>query len=410
MMDWVVEVNVLVFSLLTCLCLVPASSFIANRVGLVDLPSARKRHVSPTPLVGGVCVFSAFVAAVFFVPGAAISWSMIGWLSLVLAIGVVDDYVDISPKIRLLAHGMIVVGIASTEGLYVSNVGAITGGSEAQMGSYAVAVAFTVVGVLGAVNAVNMSDGVDGLLGLMLALSLLAVLFLISTTESSAISHFSRFELIAVFGALLGFLVFNSRLFTKRALIFFGDAGSTTIGFLFVYVLINCTQGSTEVFSPVLTGWIVGLPLIDASAVIVSRTMNRQSPFGADRTHLHHKLMDSGISVNHTVLILCGLHFGLILFAITVSRSGYQYSDALLFWGFIALVVFRVAIVSRRINWLHVRSKDTVVDRYPGSEEGLVSAQSGSTKRTFRSTSRRSGHTASIKTSKKAVTSGNRSI
>ena len=335
---------------------------------------------------------------------------MIGWLSLVLAIGVVDDYADISAKLRLVAHGMIVVGIAGTEGLYVSNVGAITGGGEAQMGNYAVAVAFTIVGVLGAINAVNMSDGVDGLLGLMLASSLVAVFFLISISDSSALSHFSRFELIAVFGALLGFLVFNSRLFVKRALIFFGDAGSTTIGFLFVYVLINCTQGSAELFSPVLTGWIVGLPLVDASAVIASRTMKRQSPFGADRTHLHHKLMDSGISVNHTVLILCGLHFGLILFAITVSRSGYQYSDALLFWGFIALVVFRVAIVSRRINWLHVRSKDTVVDRYPGSEEGLVSAQSGSTKRTFRSTSRRSGHTASINSSKKAVTSGNRSI
>jgi len=407
-MAWVTEFNVFVFAFSACLCLVPASSFIANRVGLVDLPSARKRHVSPTPLVGGVCVFSAFVAAVFFIPGAVISWSMIGWLSLVLAVGVADDYADISPKLRLLAHGMIVVGIASTEGLYVSNVGAITGGSEAQMGSYAVAVAFTVVGVLGAINAVNMSDGVDGLLGLMLASSLVAVLFLTLTAESSAVSHFSRFELIAVFGALLGFLVFNSRLFAKQALIFFGDAGSTTIGFLFVYVLINCTQGSAEVFSPVLTGWIVGLPLIDASAVIVSRAMNRQSPFGADRTHLHHKLIDSGIPVNHTVLTLCGLQFGLILFAIVVSRSGYQYSDALLFWGFIALVVFRVAIANRGINFLLARPKDTTVDRYPSSDESsLASAQSGSTKRTFRISSVRS---ATKKSSKKEVTTGNRFV
>ena len=84
---------------------------------------------------------------------------------------------------------------------------------------------------------------------------------------------------------------------------------------------------------------------------------------------------------------------------------GYQYSDALLFWGFIALVVFRVAITSSKLNWLRARSKDNSVNRYSGTEEGLASAQRGITGRTFRS----ARSSANIKSSKKAVT-GNRSI
>ena len=91
-----------------------------------------------------------------------------------------------------------------------------------------------------------------------------------------------------------------------------------------------------------MAGWVLGLPLLDASAVIVTRVLKRQSPVAPAHDHLHHLLRASGFDVNRVVLIMASIHVLMIVFAYSVSIVIPAYSDLVLFWGFLLLVVFRV--------------------------------------------------------------------
>lgn len=334
------------YSFILCSCLLPLGILVANYTGLVDNPVGRKQHSAPTPIIGGVCIFLAMLCSAAMLPENVISWSMFGWLSIVLAVGVLDDMSDISHRTRLFVHAMVVIGIATSEGLYVSNIGAVTGTVDIKFAVFPLIIFFTMVGVLGAVNAINMSDGLDGLLGTLCIVSLAAVLIVVP--EGLGPNYgFMHFIIWSVIGSLACFLCLNSRLFLRRGIVFLGDAGSTVLGFLLVYVVIYYTQGETRAFSPVLAGWILGLPLMDASAVIATRALKGKSPFAADRSHLHHILIDHGYSVGGSVLVLTMLHSLMIAFAVAVLESAITYADAILFWSFVGIVVLRIGLVSR---------------------------------------------------------------
>ena len=323
------------------LCLAPLypGIFVSKRLGFVDKPNGRKRHQEPTPLVGGIVIFLAIcITNLLF---ETTSWSLLGWLALVLIIGVLDDIYDVSYRIRLATHFAIVLGIAITEGLLVNNIGSIVGGEVVDFFG-PIAVVFTAVGVIGAINVVNMSDGVDGLLGSLILASLF-VLFLFGFQLPASEMPVSHGSVVVLMGAMIAFLTLNCRFFgLKRARVFMGDAGSTVLGFYLVYLLIAFSQGSEAVISPVLAGWILGLPLLDGSAVITSRLLDRKTPFHPDRRHLHHLLLDSGRSVNETVLIMVGLH-GVMIVTASVGFIVFGSAvDTVLFWGFVGLVVLRV--------------------------------------------------------------------
>jgi len=259
-------------------------------------------------------------------------------MAVVTAIGVIDDVHDISYKVRMLAHASVVVGIFLTEGLLVNNIGAIFGTNAVDFFGI-IAILFTAMGVIGAVNSVNMADGVDGLLAALIASSLVCVIGLVAITQPSSLPISVAFVAVLL-AAVVAFGVLNCRFMgLPRARVFLGDAGSTTIGFFFVYVLIAYSQGQSQIFSPVLAGWLLGMPLLDASAVILARVVKKKAPFYPDRTHLHHLLLDSGHGVNKTVAIIVGVHIGLIAFAVGLAAQFGQSADVFLFWGFVGLVL-----------------------------------------------------------------------
>jgi len=326
-------------SLFLCLALLYPSIIISKRLGFVDKPNARKRHQEPTPLVGGIVILLAIcITNAFF---ETTSWSLLGWLALVLIIGVLDDIYDVSYRIRLATHFAIVIGIAITEGLLVNNIGSIVGGKAVDFFG-PIAVVFTAIGVIGAINVVNMSDGVDGLLGSLVITSLCVLLFF-GFQSPLADMPVTVGSITVLIGALVAFITMNCRFFRlKRARVFMGDAGSTVLGFYLVYMLIAYSQGDDAVISPVLAGWILGLPLLDGSAVIASRLLDRKAPFHPDRRHLHHLLLDAGNSVNKTVIIMVGIHVALMTCASVAYLVFGGSVEPVLFWGFVGLVVLRV--------------------------------------------------------------------
>ncbi len=343
LMDVFIVVDNLYYGMLAfaiCAVLIPLAMIVARRIGLIDEPGKRKKHAAPTPLIGGVAIYLAVLATAVIAPSECFNLALLVWIGLVLAIGVLDDLYDVSYKIRLFCHACVVVGIFATSGLFVGDVGAITAAEPLRMTS-TLGVFFTVVGVVGVVNAVNMSDGADGLLGSLLLVSFTTIFFI-------ALSHGEGGQVITapgvamLVGAVSAFMLFNSRVFGRaRASVFMGDAGSTALGFVLAYLLIDYSQGKDAVVSPVVAGWVVGLPLLDASGVILHRVLSRRSPFAPDRSHLHHLLMDAGYSVNRTVLTVLALHGVMIGFSLLVFNLIGDASEAYLFWGFVALVMAR---------------------------------------------------------------------
>lgn len=330
-------------SFATCLMAMPVAIFVAKKFGFVDRPGKRKKHTEPTPILGGVAIFVSVVLVSTVSSVQGISGILVFWFSLVLLLGVLDDYFDVSYRIRLFCQACIVVGIFFTTGLVVAEVGSIAGGEAVRFVGYA-SVFFTIVGVLGAINSVNMMDGVDGLLGA-LSLVSIATILLYSLSVPPEAHSITPVGISVVIGSLLAFLFFNSRFFgLNKALVFMGDSGSTTIGFLITYLLIDYTQGDGAVFSPVMAGWIIGVPLLDASGVIVCRLLRRKSPFSPDRSHFHHMLLDAGYSVNRTVFLLAALQFFMIVFAAVTIKATPALAEAILFWGFVGLVVVRAAV------------------------------------------------------------------
>jgi len=318
--------------------------FIAHRVGLLDKPDHRKKHQSPTPLVGGICIYLALVLSIFFVTDNGISTSLLGWLGVVLVIGVLDDFFDVSFRIRMGCHALIVIGIWMTDGLVVTNIGAITGGGVDWVFTGIIALGFTVIAVVGAINSTNMSDGVDGLLASLCLVSMV-VLCACAHLEGMSTDSITVAGMSVMIGAVVAFFITNTRFFgAPRASVFLGDAGSTFLGFVLVYMLIAYTQGAGAMFSPVVAGWVLGLPLIDASAVIATRLLERRAPFYPDRRHLHHLLLDSGLSVNRTVAYLLSAHIAVVMVGVIVHSVAGRASDPYLFWAFVGLVVVRIVV------------------------------------------------------------------
>lgn len=337
-MNMPVTMNIFLVALVLGCTAIPIAIFLAKVWGLVDQPDLRKRHQVSTPLVGGICIYFVVVATKALYPMPELSWTLMGWFGLVLAVGVIDDLVTLSPRLRLLIHALTVIGIFATDFIAVQHVGAIYGRQDINFDTTSTILLFTIIGVVGAVNTINMIDGVDGLLGSIALLSLIAIALL-------AIDRNENHYILALIGSICAFLIFNCRFFgLERARVFLGDAGSTTIGFMLVYLLIRYSQGQNEIFSPVVAGWILGIPMLDASAVIVIRLINRQSPFAAARDHIHHLLIDRGMSVNKTVSLIIGAHALMLSIAVVVNPFLSNAGEAILFWTFVMLVVCRVCV------------------------------------------------------------------
>lgn len=270
------------------------ASLYAHKLGLIASPGEHRTHSQPTPVVGGIGLFA----------GLLLGWQLSGLmlvgvfasLSLVFLVGALDDRFALPSWVRLMAQALAAYMMVELTGVRLISLGFIWSAENEVLLGDLESVILTVFATMGVINALNMSDGMDGLAGSLAILVLLALLWF----------HAYPPELIIV--ALLsvaGFLVWNLRVLRKRARMFMGDAGSTTLGLLLAYLLIANSQ-SPEGFPPVTALWLLALPLIDAVSVLFLRPLRRQSPFAADNDHYHHLLLRSGFGVNTALLVaLC---------------------------------------------------------------------------------------------------------
>jgi UDP-GlcNAc:undecaprenyl-phosphate GlcNAc-1-phosphate transferase len=317
--------QVFIVSMLVCAILILLLRKVAHRLDIMDRPGGRKRHEHPTPMVGGLAMFIAVLASLFI--GNALHGNvatLLGCAAVLVVLGVLDDKYGLSVSMRMMTEVFLVSVVIVGAGGTITHLGALFG-RDVPLGMFAVP--FSVIAFVGGINAINMIDGTDGMAGKMALITTLGVatiFYLAGAVELLPLTW-------AMLGTLVGFLLFNSRLFVKRAWVFMGDSGSMWLGLVLGWFMAQVTQGGVSA-EPALVLWLFGIPLIDTLVVMARRMKRKQSPFAGDRTHIHHVLEHAGLSVRRTVLVLSLAQ--LVLVGIGVCFYLIHAPAAVVFWSF----------------------------------------------------------------------------
>lgn len=302
----------------------------APAAGLMGHPGEHRRHAVPTPLVGGIAIFSGLLMAVL-VTGAwrEIDAALAGGAVLMVLTGILDDRWELPFWLRFLAQMLAAWMMVRFGGLVLRDLGPLFSADTANLGAWAIPL--TIFAAVGVINALNMVDGMDGLAGSLALTAVSGLVFLLFLNGQEADA-----SALAVFGvAVAAFLVFNIRRGGSRARVFLGDAGSMLIGFVLAWFLVKSSQGVDRSIHPVTALWLLALPLFDAVGVLLRRSLRGRSPFAADRIHVHHLLLDAGWSVSGTLLSLVAL--AALLAGIGIAAQVAGVPDRYLFLFFLCL-------------------------------------------------------------------------
>ncbi len=339
-------VVVFVLAGLIALVLTPVVRRIVLRYEVLDQPEARRVNTVPVPRGGGLAVCAAFllVASAFlylnqggtFVPipfslaPSEVAALLLGG-GIAAALGAVDDLIDLRARVQLLGQiGLALFAVAL--GVSIDFIANPLGGQPFRFAG-PVAAGLTVFWIVGMINSINWIDGLDGLSS-GVALIAAVTLGIISLSTQVGTSSQVGQPLIAVLcfalaGALLGFLRWNF----NPASIFAGTSGVQFVGYTLAVLAI---LGTAKVAVALL---VLGVPIIDTFWIIVRRLSQGRSPFSPDRTHIHHRLLDLGLSHRQTVLTIYGICLALALLSMLLSGVTQLYAFLGIFVAF-GLVLF----------------------------------------------------------------------
>lgn len=274
----------------------------APRMALIDRPQGRKQHLGNIPMIGGLAIFIAYVFTLF-VTGHIHVWGwavLFVWTTLV-ALGLWNDIRHVPVWVRVGIQVSAIVTLCLYTGIQLKNLGDLTGNGPVILDKLALPV--TILGLIGVKNGINLIDGLDGLAGTQVLCILAWFMFL-----SLQAGHTDQvLMMLPLAGAVAGFLAYNLRLPGRPAVVFLGDHGSVFLGFTLGWFAVIGSQGDTAAFTPIEAVWVLGVPILDTIRVMLSRIARAVSPFSPGRDHLHHLLLDRGLSVNTVVVILLAL-------------------------------------------------------------------------------------------------------
>ena len=298
---------------------------LAVRTGNVAEIRARDVHTQPTPNLGGMAMFTGFVAAVYlasqlpaltrgFMPITPEMTAVLWGAAAILVVGVIDDIVELDALTKL-AGQIIAAVLMSVLGLSWTVFYWPFGGGTTivldQVQGVIVTTFFTVL----LMNAINFVDGIDGLaagLGMIAGAAILVFSLTVLHDQGGAVSAYPPAIIgAALVGICVGFLPHNF----EPARIFMGDSGAMLIGLLLAAAStsasgkINMSLYGTADFIALLSPIIVVaaavfVPVLDLVLAVVRRMSKGQSPFAADKMHIHHRLLALGHTHRRTVLIL----------------------------------------------------------------------------------------------------------
>ena len=287
---------ILITALLISCLITPLVRVIATKIGAMDMPGGRKIHKEPTPRLGGIGIYIAFMTSIIlnFHFSLALKGVVIGG-TIIFLMGVIDDIKGLKASIRLIGQ-LIAVMILIKCGVVLNTF------PHTNMG-YIWNILLTIFWVIGIINALNFLDGMDGLAAGITAIS--SFMFFIIALSTG--QHYLGYLAIALIGTCIGFLFYNF----KPASIFLGDSGSTLLGFLLAsFAVIGWWAEKNILVALGIPVLILGVLIFDMIYITVSRIASgRAKNFTewiecAGKDHLHHRLFNLGLSEKQTVLMI----------------------------------------------------------------------------------------------------------
>jgi UDP-GlcNAc:undecaprenyl-phosphate GlcNAc-1-phosphate transferase len=295
---------------------------LGHRLGAVDAPDSRKIHRTPVPRIGGLAVFAGFLASGCFAVFATGYWEKFPegageWVVLaagaatMLLLGLLDDIRGV-PFQWKFAVQFLAAAAAWSGGFRIASLTLPLFDGPVDLGALSLPV--TVLWIVGITNALNLIDGLDGLAAgsaMITCTAVATIAFWSGNVAEAAISA-------ALLGSLLGFLRYNF----NPARIFLGDSGSMWLGFILALTSIRGSQKNSTTVAVLVPVLVLGLPIFDTAFAVVRRTWrlarHRGAPssgaigtarrisvlFLPDRGHIHHRLLDAGLSHRAAVLVL----------------------------------------------------------------------------------------------------------
>lgn len=336
MLDWsrlshilLVIVTSLVFTLIITFFI----KRLAVHIGAMDMPNGRKVHSKPMPRLGGLGIYLGFLFGyiLFGVQSVQMNSILIGSFIIILT-GIIDDIKPLGAKTKLVGqilaacvlifYGNILLDKITAFGLYI------------KFGFLAYPI--TILFIIGCINVINLIDGLDGLSGGTCAIFYITIGIIMALKGN--INGLAASLTYIMLGSTLGFLYHNF----YPAKIFSGDSGSMFQGFMIATISLLGFKTATimSLFVPIM---ILGIPILDTLFAIIRRLIKKQPIFLPDKAHLHHQLLNLGLSHRNTVLVIYAMN---ILFAIASiiymlkNRAVGQYI-------YVAIFVLIVWIVTR---------------------------------------------------------------
>ncbi len=314
---WKMLVGPLVAFLL-CFFVTPPVKRFAENVGAMDIPKdARRVHNHPIPRMGGLAIFIGFVLSVLIF--VDMSMQVMGLLlgSVIIAVmGALDDILCLNPWIKL--GGQVLAALVAMRcGIVfetISNPGFLNADTTIQLGwlSYPL----TIIWIVMCTNAVNLIDGLDGLavgVSAISSISMMVVSMLVPFGTGSI-----PLILACLAGACFGFMPYN----LNPAKIFMGDVGSQFLGFVLSCVSIMGLFKFHAIITFLIPLLSLAVPLFDTVFAFCRRILHGQSPFHADRGHIHHKLIDMGMNQKQAVAVLYAISTVLGMIAVLIAGPG----------------------------------------------------------------------------------------
>ena len=320
----------LLSALVISFLMTPVVKSFAYKVGAIDVPKDdRRMHKEPIPRLGGLAIFFGFMVSILLF--VEITPEMRGILLgavVIVVLGVVDDIMALPAMLKFVvqivaalipALSGVVIQAFSNPNIFSDNLYWVLGW---------LSIPFTVLWIVAITNAVNLIDGLDGLADGVSAISATTVLVIALMASEIQVAIL----MAALVGACVGFMPYN----LNPAKMFMGDTGATFLGYILATMSIQGLFKFYAVISFAVPFLILGLPIFDTAFAFIRRIAHGQSPMHADRGHIHHRLIDMGLSQKQAVATLYVISAILGLSAVVLTTGGEQ--KAMLFFATLCIV------------------------------------------------------------------------
>jgi UDP-GlcNAc:undecaprenyl-phosphate GlcNAc-1-phosphate transferase len=301
---------------------IPSIINIARVKHLYDEPDARKSHDKAVPTLGGVAIFAGVIFSIIlwtpFDVFGDLQYILCAFI-IIFLIGAKDDILPMSPYRKMAGQIFAIFILVFKAQVRLTSMYGIFGIYEIPELASILLSMFTILVIINAFNLIDGINGLTGSLATLISITLGTWFYLVDRTDLSIIAF-------SLAGATIAFLRYN----ITPARIFMGDTGSMLIGLISAILVIQFIEVHAEIPTspyaftavPAVAIGILILPLFDTLRVFVMRIARGKSPFRADRSHIHHLLLDAGLNHMQATIVLLMVNVAFIAFVIYFQELG----------------------------------------------------------------------------------------